>query len=228
MGIKYDGEPYDYVYPYVKGKLVFDIGSYIGEVTKKFIDVGAKVVAIEPQSGLTKNENYKGVHTIKNLCVSDNTNDVVFYQCLKSKSISTCFNGWKARHPTMKWVKTKQKCITLNSLIEEFGKPVYIKLDVEGYEDKVLAGLSQRIDYISFEFTNGFIENFINCMKHIERLGYKKLTTFQKIKEKRKVSGGRKIINRYKMVDEFYDVKSIIKFFKLLPKNRQGDLLIKS
>jgi FkbM family methyltransferase len=228
MGIKYDGELYDYVYPYVKNKLVFDVGANIGEVTKKFINAGAKVVAIEPQDELTVGENYKGVHTIRNLCISDKVGEVVFHQCQKPKAVSTCFDGWKTRHSARRWVEMKQKCTTLDALIEEFGKPIYIKIDVEGYEHKVLAGLSYNIEFISIEFTEGFIENFINCMKHVERLGYKKLITIQKVKKKGIVNGRRRTIASYKVVDDFYDVKTLIEFFKLLPKNRQGDLLIKS
>jgi len=227
MGTKYDGELYDYIYPYVEDKLVFDIGSNIGVVTKKFINAGAKVVAVEPQDELTSNDNYKGVCAIRNLCISDKIGKVVFYHCRKSKSISTCFDGWKTRHPSMKWVEMSKKCITLDALIEGFGKPTYIKIDVEGYEDKVLGGLSHKIDFISFEFTDGFVKNFVSCMKHVERLGYKKLTTFQKVKEKEIVNGRKKTIASYKVIDDFHDVRTLIKFFKLLPKNRQGDLLIK-
>ena len=32
----------------------------------------------------------------------------------------------------------------------KYGKPIFIKIDVEGYETKVLKGLSQPVNYISF------------------------------------------------------------------------------
>jgi hypothetical protein len=38
-------------------------------------------------------------------------------------------------------------------LIEEYGQPDYIKIDVEGLEQDVLRGLRRPIDYVSFEFT---------------------------------------------------------------------------
>jgi hypothetical protein len=42
---------------------------------------------------------------------------------------------------------------TLDSLIIRHGIPRFIKIDVEGFEAQVLAGLSQPVDALSFEFT---------------------------------------------------------------------------
>jgi len=229
MGSRYDGEAYDYVYPYVKNKLVFDVGSNIGEVTKKFIHAGARVVAIEPQRRVTVGKNYKGVHAIKNICISDDVNPVPFYLSGKSSTISTCFEDWKLiQNPNIKWREITMQATTLDNLIEEFGKPTYIKVDVEGYEHKVLGGLSQRIDFISLEFTANYWETFSESMKIVENLGFNKMITFQKKKIKGTVHGVRKTLQTYKIVDEFHDVKSIIEFFKRLPDRMQGDVLIEA
>src|SRR5262249_60695009 len=42
--------------------------------------------------------------------------------------------------------------VTLDSLIDEFGVPDYIKIDVEGFDLEVLRGLSQPIALLSVEF----------------------------------------------------------------------------
>ena len=228
MGFEYDGEAYDYVYPHVKDKLVFDVGANIGEVTKKFIDAGAKVVAIEPQSIVTVWDNYKGVYAIENVCVSDEAGEIVFYTNNMASTTATCYADWKLLHPKAKWTKNVMQAVTLDELIETYGKPTYIKVDVEGYEHKVLGGLSQKIDFISLEFTGGYWETFSESIKIVEKFGFKKMTTFIKKKIKRKVDGRKKTIRSYKIVDEFDNVSSVLKFFKKIPHPVQGDILIES
>ncbi len=42
---------------------------------------------------------------------------------------------------------------TLHDEIARFGTPSFIKIDVEGYEGKVLAGLDSQVRALSFGFT---------------------------------------------------------------------------
>ena len=53
---------------------------------------------------------------------------------------------------------TKSKTVrvpvtTLDALIDRYGSPSFIKLDVEGFEVEALAGLTQPVPALSFEFT---------------------------------------------------------------------------
>jgi Methyltransferase FkbM domain len=49
--------------------------------------------------------------------------------------------------------------ITLDTLIERYGIPDYIKIDVEGYEEKVLTALSICPPLLSFEFNRTFLDS---------------------------------------------------------------------
>lgn len=72
------------------------------------------------------------------------------------------------------WQKTvKVQVTTLDQLISQFGKPAFCKIDVEGYEYKVLQGLSQPIGVVSFEFTptKDFINLAIKTVKHLSDIG---------------------------------------------------------
>lgn len=227
MHFETNKELYDFVYKYVKKELIFDVGSNIGEVSKKFIDKSqSKIVAVEPQKELLNNKNYKDVFAIENICVSNNTDNVVFYKADKTSTVSTCLKEWNKRHKKIGFKKIILNCTTIDLLIQKYGIPKYIKIDVEGFEDKVLEGLSQKIDLISFEFTQGFRDSFIKCLKVINKLGFIKLISFVKKKEKKRINGKNETVRRYKIVDEFINIKSIIEFFDKLPKDSQGDLLV--
>ena len=72
------------------------------------------------------------------------------------------------------WQKSARvKVTTLDKLVQEYGKPAFCKIDVEGYEYKVLKGLSKSVGTISFEFTptKEFINLAIDIVKHLATIG---------------------------------------------------------
>jgi hypothetical protein len=60
---------------------------------------------------------------------------------------------------------------TLDRLIEQYGTPSFIKIDVEGFEYQVVKGLTQPVKTLSLEFTPEFIESTFKCIDHLQRLG---------------------------------------------------------
>ncbi len=232
MGTEQNSDLYNKIYPHVSGKLVFDIGSNVGKITKNLIEAGARVIAVEPLKKLTKNKNYDGVFAIKNVCVSDKVGKEIYNIATnrggKFHAKNTCFDGWKRLWPTLKWKPMEIEATTLDSLIEEFGVPTYIKIDVEGFEHKVLAGLSKKIDFISFEFTGGF-DNFLDCIKIIDKIGFTKMTPFLV----KKIKGVSKTIRIHDKAGEFYKTSEIVEFYKSLIYSEhgnieQGDILVES
>ena len=68
---------------------------------------------------------------------------------------------------------------TLDELIERHGMPVFCKIDVEGFEDRVLAGLSTAIPALSFEAFPLQVERSIACVEALMKLGnYRFRTVF--------------------------------------------------
>jgi len=60
---------------------------------------------------------------------------------------------------------------TLDSLIERFGVPAFIKIDVEGSEPAVLAGLGRFVPALSFEYLPRALREVQACLERLTALG---------------------------------------------------------
>jgi hypothetical protein len=60
---------------------------------------------------------------------------------------------------------------TLDRLIERFGAPAFVKIDAEGSEPAVLAGLSRAIPALSFEYLPRALEQVEVCLGRLHALG---------------------------------------------------------
>jgi hypothetical protein len=67
--------------------------------------------------------------------------------------------------------KVEIELTTLDGLIQAFGVPCYIKVDVEGFETEVFKGLTRRVPLISFEFHLEELERAKACLTLLARLG---------------------------------------------------------
>ena len=142
-----------------KGDLSFDIGAHRGHRTEILLQLGAKVVAIEPQKDLYKYLKFKFGKKIQleNCGISSkNGTEALFIN--NYSSLSTFSQSWvdefqKGRFANSRWIAKKIiEVHTLDYMIEKYGLPDFCKIDVESYEYEVLSGLNKNIRYISFEF----------------------------------------------------------------------------
>lgn len=161
-----------------KGDLCFDIGAYKGNRTEIFLELGAKVVAVEPQESciddLRQKFNKEPRLILVKKGLSDKEGELTLYICEGANTISTFSDEWKrGRFSNCKWNKHELVPVTtLENLIKEFGLPVFCKIDVEGFEFQVLKGLSRPLPYISFEFTREYFNDAESCINHLLSLGY--------------------------------------------------------
>ena len=162
------------------GELVFDVGANIGTRTKIFLKMGTEVIAFEPQkecvnilkSFFGKNKQLTIVQQVLGSTVGS-----AELMISNANTISSLSPDWikavksSGRFPDQLWEgKMTVPMTTLDQMIERYGTPAFIKIDVEGFEHEVISGLSQPTNNISLEFTPEFIQSTFKCIDHLESL----------------------------------------------------------
>jgi FkbM family methyltransferase len=165
------------------GGLAFDIGSHVGDRIASFRRLGARVVALEPQplcatairaihggdSDVTLVQSACGAEEGILVLHVNSANPTVTTASTDFVKAADGADGWQGQV----WDQTIDVAVTtLDALIAAHGQPDFIKIDVEGFEDSVLAGLSKLVPALSFEFTTIQRDVAERCMLRLAELGY--------------------------------------------------------
>jgi FkbM family methyltransferase len=164
-----------------RGDLCFDVGANVGRRTKVFLKLEATVIAVEPQehcmAQLKKKYANNNRVVLVPKAVGEKKGQMEMMLC-DSHSLSSLSKNWvetvkaSGRYSSCTWDKTVTvSVVSLDDLISQYGKPAFMKIDVEGYEYQALKGLSQPIKTICFEFTPEFMESTINCVEYLSKIG---------------------------------------------------------
>ena len=146
------------------GDLVFDIGSHVGDRIASFRRLGCRVVAVEPQPHLARIlkclYGWRRDVTLVAAAVGATRGQLTLHLNLANPTVATGSpdfiaaakdaDGWREQRWTRQ-VTVEQT--TLDDLIAAHGQPRFVKIDVEGFEADVLAGLTKPVAALSFEFT---------------------------------------------------------------------------
>jgi FkbM family methyltransferase len=160
------------------GDLCFDVGANAGNRTQLFRELGARVIAVEPQGSCVEELNRRfgddAEVAIVPSALGSSPGTAEIAVCDEDTTISTMSARWRneGRFSDHSWTRHETVPVTtLDLLIEEHGSPSFCKIDVEGFEKQVLEGLSAPVHCISFEFTKEFLDDARACVALLESLG---------------------------------------------------------
>jgi FkbM family methyltransferase len=153
------------------GALTFDIGANHGQTTEKLLRPGCKVIAVEPGVENVEVLKMKFKHnpsvTVVSKGVSDKDEILPFYFNKTQNRSSSFIEKWNQGAECHYSVRVT----TLDKLIEKFGRPQFIKIDVEGFELRVLKGLTQRVPSLSFSYHGRTWDETLEGITLVNKLG---------------------------------------------------------
>jgi FkbM family methyltransferase len=165
------------------GDLVFDVGAHVGDRSLAFATLGARVIALEPQPHIARwlrrlvgrNERI----LIREEAVGARPGTERLAISRRNPTVSTLSESWRTNvadanvgFRSVRWEESVEvPVVTLDGLIASYGVPTFCKIDVEGYEAEVLAGLSRPLRGISVEFVAGDLATAAACVRRLSELG---------------------------------------------------------
>jgi FkbM family methyltransferase len=162
------------------GDIAFDVGAHVGNRTLALRRAGASVVAIEPQQLFHAflRRTLPADVTLLRSAVGPEPGEAA----LAVSRLHPTVSSLRADYPEavgaaegfehVAWDAAETVAVTtLDLLIAAHGRPRFVKIDVEGYEAEALAGLTQPIDLVAFEYLPAALDVAAAAVERIEVLG---------------------------------------------------------
>lgn len=161
---------------------IYDIGAHLGSRTRVFLALGHPVVAVEPQrrffeiiaDKLAEQPNCVLIHGA--VGAESGTADIQISDRYPTvSSLSPSWIGAGVAAGVLKGVSYNRsetvRVYSMGELMELYGSPAFIKIDVEGFEYEVIRGLRTPVPALSFEIVPSSLDLTTRCVEHLEGLG---------------------------------------------------------
>ncbi|MDY8109380.1 FkbM family methyltransferase [Fulvimarina sp. 2208YS6-2-32] len=163
------------------GALAFDIGAHAGNRSLALAKAGARVVAFEPQPAffaILERIAAKRPIEIRREAVGGRAGRVTLRISNRHPTLSSIVPGWPDRigsasgFEMVEWdEEIEVPVVTMDSLIDQYGLPDFVKIDVEGAEAEILGGLSTAVPLVSFEYLPAAMDVADRCLDRLASLG---------------------------------------------------------
>jgi FkbM family methyltransferase len=159
-----------------EGNFIIDVGMNDGSDTAYYLHCGFGVIAIEADPRLAEaarrrfaREIEAGKLALLNLGIAPTTGAADFH--LATNHQRSSFSTDVVSRRGMQIVETvRVPCAPLSAVIQQYGVPYYIKVDVEGNDLYCLESLSKIATppYLSVDFSHGTEHKLLDCLLDLE------------------------------------------------------------
>lgn len=156
--------------------LLFDIGANRGDAVVAGLQKGFdKIIALEPAPKMffmlyNNFKNDKRVIPLKFAVSNTNDEKIEFYECVED-GLSTIEKSWLTEEGALyqgKEFRTiKAVTCTIDRLVDKYGLPDLVKIDVEGAESQVFGGMTCKPKQLCFEWSLFTIDQHIEQLKRL-------------------------------------------------------------
>jgi len=178
---------------------IYDLGVHTGMDSLYYLKKGFKVIGIEANPRLVNKIKNKlndyieqGKFILINKAITNKTDKKIdFYINEKKKDWGTVLSNWN-RTMNNKFKKISVETITLQKIIETYGLPYYLKIDIEGSDVLILDSLleiNEKPKYLSIELLSiNNLKNekidYLEILNKLKKLGYNKFILYNQAKKR--------------------------------------------
>ena len=164
------------------GDVAFDIGAHVGNRTRGLAALGCRVIAVEPQPDFARLLRLLFGRSpqveIVEAAIGARAGKASLSISERTPTVTTVAADWRearSHEPEFDGVHWNRSLVvettTLDLLIARWGMPSFVKIDVEGGEPAVLAGLTRAVPALSFEYVPSAPGEVRACVERVSALG---------------------------------------------------------